>query len=77
MPIFEYECKTCEDVFEVLTKSDSQVSCPECGSGEVEKKFSAFASYIKHSSQVAPPCQSNQPGCNLGKCGSGYCGIES
>jgi len=46
MPIYEYLCKTCARNFEKLQKTEAteQVSCPACGSTEVEKQLSSFSS---------------------------------
>ncbi|MBN2069884.1 MAG: zinc ribbon domain-containing protein [Candidatus Krumholzibacteriota bacterium] len=44
MPIFEYKCSDCEKEFEELVISDrTSVNCPSCGSGRIEKLFSAFS----------------------------------
>lgn len=46
MPIYEYKCNECEEVFELLTTSaeDSQkVQCPKCNSENVKKLMSAGA----------------------------------
>jgi len=70
MPLYEYRCKSCENVFEVRQKfSDEPASsCPSCG-GEVEKLISqsGFAlkgggwygdGYSSGSAKPAPPCGS-------------------
>ena len=45
MPIFEYSCNACGKTFELLVKRyDEKVTCTHCGSSDVEKLFSAFAS---------------------------------
>ncbi|RMD94087.1 MAG: zinc ribbon domain-containing protein [Calditrichaeota bacterium] len=46
MPIYEYRCKKCQSIFEVLQRlnDQSEVNCPKCGTVEVEKQFSLFAS---------------------------------
>jgi putative FmdB family regulatory protein len=46
MPIYEFECKKCLNRFEllILCKTEEKITCPECGSEEVNKLFSAFAS---------------------------------
>ena len=47
MPIYEFVCKKCSNNFEELVLSSSQineVTCPVCGSGQVKKKMSTFAS---------------------------------
>jgi len=45
MPIYEYKCNSCEQVFEVLTRTHSdtkELVCPECNSQSVAKMFSSF-----------------------------------
>lgn len=47
MPIYEFVCKECSNNFEELVLSSNQineVTCPVCGSGQVKKKMSTFAS---------------------------------
>ncbi len=75
MPIFEYQCKSCDDDFELLVRADTVVACPDCGSQELEKKFSPFSASVKQDEAAMPTCRSDEPGCDLGKCGSGRCGI--
>ncbi len=43
MPIYEYKCKNCAHVFDVLQKmSDDPLSkCPECGRLDLRKLLSA------------------------------------
>ena len=41
MPIYEYECPHCHQHFEKLVRSDTVVTCPACGSADVEKCVSA------------------------------------
>jgi len=43
MPIYEYQCKGCGKVIEVLEKSGSgEHVCPDCGREKMERIFSAF-----------------------------------
>ena len=46
MPIYEYKCLNCKKRFEKihLSTSSIDVECPKCGSSEVEKELSTFAS---------------------------------
>ena len=47
MPLFEFVCTDCSHPFEELVRSASSVSevtCPTCGSSQVYKKISTFAS---------------------------------
>jgi len=44
MPIFEYRCGKCGELFEELVRGASQkVVCPSCGSADLEKLISAIA----------------------------------
>lgn len=47
MPMFEFACVECSHSFEELLRSADAVSgltCPKCGSPNVRKKLSTFAS---------------------------------
>ena len=46
MPIYEYQCKTCETNFEILQRTngpDNLPRCPDCGNQNTKKRLSAFA----------------------------------
>jgi putative FmdB family regulatory protein len=76
MPIFEYECRDCLSSFELLMRSDTRIACPSCESGRVVKKLSLFAAHVKKAAETLPHCHTGGRGCDLGKCGSGYCGVD-
>lgn len=68
MPLYEYECKSCNNTFELRQKfSDAPASeCPKCG-GPVEKLISQSGFSLKGggwygdgygSSKAAPSCPS-------------------
>ncbi len=65
MPIFEYCCKDCGKVSDVLEKADSKDIhvCPECGGSNMERQFSTFGVSMESSS----------PSCSSGSCPSGQC----
>ena len=47
MPIYEYRCRDCRQVFQKLqpmSAGSDGVSCPSCGSARVERQLSVFAS---------------------------------
>lgn len=49
MPMFEFVCAECGHSFEELLRNTDAVSslvCPKCGSPNVRKKLSTFASRI-------------------------------
>ena len=43
MPLYEFQCQTCDKVFSEFRKIDSTeiMVCPECGSGRTTRLFSA------------------------------------
>ena len=77
MPIFEYKCSACGGDFELLVRSsDTDVACPECGSSRKDKKLIVLASQVDKRAGTAPTSHTGIAGCDLGKCGSGLCGID-
>lgn len=48
MPLFEFRCKKCNQVFEEFTFSSNvkieEIVCPSCGEKDSEKMMSAFCS---------------------------------
>ena len=60
MPIYEYTCNACQRDFETLVRSDSVPDCPECGSTDLAKKLSVFAT-------ASSPGENRQ---SMGPCGS-------
>ena len=40
MPIYEFDCRACGTRFEELVRAGETAPCPECGSAEVERRFS-------------------------------------
>lgn len=64
MPIYEFKCKKCGKVFEVLFRSRNEklkVCCPGCQSAKTEKIFSVFGSRVEKDapSSPVPPCAAN------------------
>ena len=69
MALYEYKCKDCGEVAEMLVFSDDTPECRSCGSKNLEKLMSTFAVSMAPSKSSAPP-----PSCAGGCCG-GSCGI--
>ncbi|MDD5362488.1 MAG: zinc ribbon domain-containing protein [Ignavibacteria bacterium] len=79
MPVFEYKCKECDTVYDVLHKSSKETNgavCPNCKSSNSIKLISTF------SSKISP---GNKGGCENGNCGmpssgggcpGGMCGMN-
>jgi putative FmdB family regulatory protein len=67
MPIYEFVCQECQQVFEELVRSASaidEVICPGCQSERVSKKLSTFSSKVAGGSSFvsAPAAPSCRPG---------------
>ena len=46
MPLYEYHCNSCQRRVTILVRSftePSSLSCPECGSDDLSRRFSSFA----------------------------------
>ena len=76
MPIYEYKCRECDLVFEVLKRSRLSESdaerCPGCGGEETDKLYSSFAGMV--------PVAAGGGGCpsagSGGGCGGGQGGFS-
>lgn len=69
MPLYEYTCRSCGSRFEVLQRvgaSAEGLTCPKCGSTEVAKQFSTFASSMSGSGATTPCGASSSAGCGSG-----------
>jgi len=71
MPLYEYECEKCSELFDELRKAADRaepIQCPKCG-GDGHVVFSRFAQSSGGSRQSAlAPCGSAPPpgGCDPG-----------
>ena len=57
MPIYEYRCDQCRNLFEILATSvnaTETTSCPKCGSNLVKKTISATSFRINSGSPAIP-----------------------
>jgi putative FmdB family regulatory protein len=80
MPIFEYKCKNCNSVFEMLHKSSGkqdEVFCPNCKSSNSEKLISVFSALNSTKSVSSSPCSDGSCGIpSYGGCQNGMCGFN-
>ncbi len=56
MPLYEFSCTECDSAFEELVRSaaaTAKVRCPTCGSDQVRRKVSTFASKVSGSSSAS------------------------
>jgi len=70
MPLYEYQCKSCNKTFELLVTStdDQKVQCPECSSKDVQKLLSA--SCVRTGDTAGLSSLTSSSGC--GPSGSGF-----
>lgn len=73
MPIYEYQCKTCETRFEELVRDSQALTarCPKCGKTEVSRLLSVFAASNSTSARPADFAASTGGHCCGGSCGCG------
>lgn len=70
MPIYEYKCAKCSEVFETLVRSaadEASLSCPKCHGKKCRKVFSTFAAQGTRSKASSGGSCS---GCHSGNCSS-------
>jgi len=72
MPIYEYRCRNCEAMFEVLVRSGTAVACPHCGSSSLNKLPTVpFVSSGRASRQAGHTCCGQEERCAAPPCSEG------
>jgi len=72
MPIYEYDCSSCQSAFDLLVSisdRDRPVVCPDCGSSKTQRKVSRF---FARSAKSDGATQS-VGGSSCGSCSSSSC----
>ncbi|MDZ7360692.1 MAG: zinc ribbon domain-containing protein [candidate division KSB1 bacterium] len=75
MPIYEYYCQSCEKRFEelVFETKPAVVHCPECGTQEVNRLLSLFATGLNASNAAQQGGETSVAGgCGCGSCSCGH-----
>jgi putative FmdB family regulatory protein len=75
MPIYEYNCHSCDTKFEMMrpfSQSSSPAVCPTCKS-KAERVLSTFACFTTNESGSASPVAGTSS-CSCGSCSGGSCG---
>lgn len=71
MPIYEFKCLACNEVFEVLTtKQDDcvEMECPKCHSENFERVLSCSYHQMGGSSSAGPSTLKTERSCSSGSC---------
>lgn len=79
MPIYDYLCTKCNhrfDIFYIGKEIVENIVCPNCGSKEYKKLFSApLLNFAKsNTTSSCDSCSDNTP--SYGGCSSGVCGLD-
>lgn len=78
MPMYEYRCLTCDTRFDRLRRmdqDDSDITCPHCQSGQIERRLSLFAAHTRGAALGAGAAASSGAGCCSG--GGGCCSVRT
>lgn len=72
MPLYEYQCRKCEQNFELLVRMDQAPGqCPHCGSTRLERQLSTFAPQSAEGAgnrMARPAGGCGGPACQMGLC---------
>jgi putative FmdB family regulatory protein len=63
MPLYEYQCQSCQHQFELLVREQTVLACPSCKSDDLVKQLSVFA-------VGAATTRSSLPMASAGPCGT-------
>jgi putative FmdB family regulatory protein len=75
MPIYEYECDNCGNVFEeiVYSVTNDTLPCPKCSSKETKKLMSRVGGIAMGKMSSGPACSSGAACPGASTCGAGGC----
>jgi putative FmdB family regulatory protein len=70
MPLYEFNCRSCEYSFEALTtgRGDEEVRCPECDGSELDRLIGLPAKG-RVAEGLATNCRGDGPPCGAPWCG--------
>jgi len=74
MPLYEYACRDCEKLFELLVRGDEKPRCPHCHGRKLSKQLSVVSGHVAGGNGGAA---AQAGGCGLPQCGMGGCGGRS
>ena len=71
MPIYEYFCSDCRNLFEAIrsmSEADEQINCPECDSVHTSRQITLF--YAKSDGRTIAGSEVNCTNCHSKACSS-------
>jgi len=75
MPLYEYTCESCNERAELLIMGEQKPVCPKCGSTQMHKEFSTFATNSE-GARSSSSSHSHKPGCGCCMGPQGSCGLN-
>jgi putative FmdB family regulatory protein len=73
MPLYEYECKSCDQLVEILVRaSGDTVECPQCGDKQLERVLSVPAAPA-FKGRTSLPVAAAGESCGAPRCCGGGC----
>ncbi len=73
MPLYEYECKSCDQIVELLVRTTGEkLACPDCGSAGLDRVLSVTASPNVRGNSSLPVTAGGEP-CSMPRCCGGGC----
>ncbi|HUU63567.1 MAG TPA: zinc ribbon domain-containing protein [Dehalococcoidia bacterium] len=72
MPIYDYSCRECGRVSEMLVRtSEGEVRCPHCGGADMEQLVSASYRIKMNKAEPGTTCCGKEERCETPPCSSG------
>jgi len=76
MPLYEYTCEQCHERSELLIQGQQKPVCPKCGSADMHKEFSTFATHSEGGKGAGASAHTHSPGCGCCMGPGGACGLN-
>lgn len=71
MPLYEFSCRGCGQLVELLLRGQEAPECPKCGGRDLQKQLSVVAAHRSGSGDALPVCEVPQnTTCGLPQCQS-------
>jgi len=68
MPLYEYECRDCDNHFEALVFGSETVECPDCHGEKLDRLMSVPAKPKSETASLPIGCNPNLPPCGPSCC---------
>ncbi len=74
MPMYEFRCNKCSDIFEEIASASETVPCPKCGSTDTERLMSACRCITGGGAcDTGDAGGGHSSGCGCAGCSGGHC----